>query len=311
MERIRKRGTELVNQTNSMWEQVEDMLRYEMRFPDFFLVGAPKAGTTSVYEYFSRHSKIFVPSIKEPHFFACPEVKNTYYDVPFMEEEEAYTALFEDADDTQRIGDFSPSYLFQKRSPSRIKSRCPKADILMILRNPVDRAISHYLMDVRSDYHNIPLADCIQQKDRYRLYYREYVEVGFYAKQVERYLREFASEQVHVWLFDAFASHTERVISEMVEALGLQVEPDMMSAHPQNRFQYYKYPLVKKIVYSGWAKQIALAIPKSLRDATKQLVLSDEKPTFDDERAMLRNIFADDIKALEDLIDQDLSHWLH
>lgn len=282
-----------------------------MRLPDFFLVGAPKAGTTSVYEYFSRHSNILVPSIKEPHFFACPEVKDTYYDVPFIDSEEAYAALFEGADDTQRAGDFSPSYLFQKQTPPRIRSRCPKADILMILRNPVDRAISHYLMDVRGSYHNIALADCIQQKDRYRLYYREYVEVGFYARQVERYLRAFAPDQVHIWLFDAFAANTEQVISEMVEVLELQMEPGMMRAAPQNRFQYYKYSLAKKIVYSGWAKQISRAIPKSWKEATKKLVLSDEKPSFEEERVVLRDMFVDDIKALERLIDQDLSHWLH
>jgi len=282
-----------------------------MRFPDFFLVGAPKAGTTSIYAYFSRHPGIFVPKIKEPHFFSCPEVKDTYYEVPFIDTEPDYLKLFKGADEGQQTGDFSPSYLYYENAALRIKERCPDAKILMVLRDPVDRAISHYLMDLRDGYQDVELLECLMNHKDYPRHYREYVEVGKYSKPVKRYIDLFGRENVHVWLFDAFTSHTEETVCEMVKALGLDWDAKILQTAPKNRFQYYKYPFVKKIVFSNWAQWCLEAVPWRLKNGLKQIFLSDEKPDLSKESDALKRLFREDIEELEAILSKDLGHWLH
>lgn len=280
------------------------------RFPDFFLVGAPKSGTTSIYECFGRHPGIFVPKTKEPHFFSCPEAKDTYYEVTFVDAEPDYLELFREADEEQRIGDFSPSYLYYKNAAVRIKERCPDAQILMVLRDPVDRAISHYLMDRRSGYQDHSLKECLLNREDHPRFYREYVEVGEYSEQVERYLRLFGGDNVHIWLFETFASYTEQTVREMLSCLGLEWRKEIMQAGPQNRFQYYKYPIIQKIVMSGWARWFIDLVPQRLKGVVKQVALADDKPDLAAERNILRDMFREEVRELEKLLQRDLSHWL-
>ncbi len=117
--------------------------------PNFFLVGAPKSGTSSFYEYLSAHPDIYLPKVKELHYFAYPEVADTYYDVPFVASESEYLGLFDNRRGEKCAGDLSPSYLYRELAADRIQRFQPDAKIIISLRNPIKRAISHYLMDVR------------------------------------------------------------------------------------------------------------------------------------------------------------------
>ena len=127
--------------------------------PNFFMVGAPKTGTSSFFNYLSEHPDIFLPAVKELHYFSYPEVSDTYYDIPFVTSESEYLRLFDGRRNEKMAGDLSPSYLFQSRAAERILRFQPDARIIISLRNPIKRAISHYLMDVRLGYQDRPLAE--------------------------------------------------------------------------------------------------------------------------------------------------------
>ena len=124
--------------------------------PNFFIVGAPRAGTTSLYRYLRRHPQVFMPAVKEPHFFANinpdPDQRHLF---PAMDEGQ-YVRLFRGALHYRAIGEASPSYLVTKGAAERIKARVPNAKIIMLLRDPTERAFSHYLMDIRDGLQSLP-----------------------------------------------------------------------------------------------------------------------------------------------------------
>jgi len=104
-----------------------------MRKPDFFIVGAPKCGTTALYRFLSQHPEIFLPKVKEVHFFG-----SDLYLPGYVPDTEKYLRLFANARDETRVGEASVWYLYSKVSAAEIKHFAPEASILIMLRNPVD-----------------------------------------------------------------------------------------------------------------------------------------------------------------------------
>src|SRR5262245_16436607 len=125
------------------------MLDPSLPAPNFFIVGAAKAGTTSLHAYLSAHPQVFMPALKEPHYFAdfelSPEFDNF---MPVIRDQPAYQDLFRGSQGSTAVGEASPSYLCDPAAAARIKAAIPDAKIVISLRNPVDRAYSHYLMDL-------------------------------------------------------------------------------------------------------------------------------------------------------------------
>src|SRR6188508_1581564 len=143
----------------------------EQKLPNFFIVGAPKAGTTSLYYYLKRHPEVFMSPIKEPNFFAYEETikQNLYHKEKGVGTLEEYKDLFAEANGRHKaIGEASVSYLFYPPVPERIKQMVPDAKIIISLRNPVDRALSHYYMEYKLGYVNVPLEDILLKKTRHR-----------------------------------------------------------------------------------------------------------------------------------------------
>src|SRR5882672_9220913 len=118
----------------------------EMKLPNFFIVGAPKAGTTSLYYYLSHHPEVFMSPVKEPNFFSYDETvkQNLYHKEKGVGKFEEYRQLFASSNGHHKaIGEASVSYLFYPSVPQRIHELVPKAKIIISLRNPVERAYSH------------------------------------------------------------------------------------------------------------------------------------------------------------------------
>jgi Sulfotransferase family len=117
--------------------------------PDFFVVGAAKSGTTSLYHYLDQHPDVYMPRNKEPHYFSRVPPFPGRGSHPVTSEEE-YLDLFKLWNKESVAGEASPSYLWDEKAPYRIKETVPQAKIIAILRHPVERAYSHYLMDVKA-----------------------------------------------------------------------------------------------------------------------------------------------------------------
>jgi Sulfotransferase family len=197
-------------------------------WPNFFLVGAAKAGTTSAYAYLSQHPQVFFPHVKEPHFFT--QVRTTRAQRRFVEvitDRSEYLRLFRGANGFNVVGDASPSYLWHPEVARRIRARVPEAKIAIILRDPVERAHSHYLMDYREGIQDLDFYDALVRDMNRRekawgissLYY----ELGQYAQQVKRYFETFRRRQVGVFFFEDFRRDVKGALKKLLQFLELDI----------------------------------------------------------------------------------------
>jgi len=123
-------------------------------WPNFFIVGAPKAGTTSLYEYLKDIPGIYMSPVKEPNFFRT-EFTSTNRHIGHVINKEEYLSLFKNVKGKKIIGEASPSYLEDPKSPFLIHEKIPNAFILISLRDPVERLFSAHLMLVRLGLRNL------------------------------------------------------------------------------------------------------------------------------------------------------------
>lgn len=166
------------------------------RLPTFFIVGAAKAGTTSLYAYLKHHPQVVFFDMKEPHFYAgLHPSPSQRHRIPGVQDRRDYLALFRKASSSVAIGDASPSYRWSAVAPFRIRDDIPDAKIIVLLRDPVERAFSHYLMDHREGVTDLGFYDALvtdmNRPDKGWGISQLYVEIGMYASPLERYLDVF------------------------------------------------------------------------------------------------------------------------
>ena len=284
--------------------------------PTFFVVGAPKAGTTSLYFYLNQHPEIYLPKVKEPHFFSCPEVLESYYQVRFITKEADYFALYSNHKHETVAGDMSPSYLSYPMVAERIKRFSQKAQIIIVLRDPVSRAISHFLMDVRKGYQKQKLSQFLKKPEESPLFYKEYIENGFYYEQVKQYYQTFPKEQILILLFDELINDPLRFVKTIFKFLKIDSDftPDMKEIHNTSltpRIKALKVFMGDTFV-NNKAKQLLEALPdRATSFIKKKLFKEDKKALYLFEKNHLLDFYRQDILKLARLIEMDLSHWLN
>jgi len=207
-----------------------------LRKPDFFIVGAPRCGTTSMKIYLDKHPEIFMAPGMEPHFFG----KDIYFP-SYIRDERTYLSLFATANNEKRVGEKCAGYLFSKRAAAEIKEFQPSASIIIMLRNPVEMIYSlHNLVFNRGDEdlddfkaaleaeedrkRGLRLPMGLDSRENWRVFYRERVR---YTQQVNRFLNTFGREKVHIIIFDDFVSQTAEVYRETLRFL--MVNPDFQT----------------------------------------------------------------------------------
>ena len=281
--------------------------------PDFFVVGAPRAATTSLYHALDRHPQIFAPAIKEPHRFAFPEVADTYYDTTVVDEPSAYAALYRERRPDQVAGDFSTSYLFRHRAAGRIASLRAEAKIVMVLRDPVERALSHHRMDRRDGYTTAPMAELIGPTAADPRFRREYVDVGRYADQIRAYREHFDDRQLHIILFEDLIGDEATTLRHLLDFLG--VDPDQGPASLEVRNHTGRpRALAERLrppgLVGGLGRRLNRRLGPRSRRLVRRLVYRPGRagPTVD-ERRLLADIFEPEIRDLERVIGRDLSSW--
>ena len=177
---------------------------------DFLIVGAARAGTTTLFELLSRHSGIFIPKRKECRYFSCmPEnfvVPGPPYTMNIIQSQEEYRSLFNIAEPGQLRGDISPDYLYfyQNAVPKILNEISAQIPVIIVLRNPIDRAYSHYLHHVNGGRENLAFEDALNAEQERRAtnwaWGWNYVDVGLYSRQVKAFLESF--ERVLLLLFE-------------------------------------------------------------------------------------------------------------
>jgi hypothetical protein len=285
--------------------------------PDFIIVGAAKSGTTSLYHYISSHPDLYMSIPKEINFFSSQEIKkqNLYYDYHSVDRLDEYKKCFQKAKNSSVIGEGSVSYLSYPSVPGKIKDLLPDVKILILLRSPVERAFSHYLMDYRMGLIDCSFEDVVYRRSpdkKFNLFFQQHIELGLYHDQVKRYLDVFGHKQVKIFLQEDLRDSKDKTMKDIFNFLEVDVsyEPDMNQEH--NTFSMPKNALVKKLYSSYFNRFLAGRLfSDTLKKKLKKLLFHTKaKPSIKPETSIyLHRLYEKDILNLEVLIARDLSSW--
>jgi len=237
------------------------------RWPDFFVVGASRAGTTFLHRHLGAHPELFMSRVKEPSYFAFSDVqlppsavRDAFRD-QFVLDERAYRALFVDVG-TAMAGEASSAYLDSAVAPGRIRSAAPDARIVISLRDPLDafesRVRTLRTMRIRRwDDLAHALAQYEAGNDGDIHYYRYY-------EPVRRYLELFGRDRVKVFLFDDLVSEPQRTVQDVYSFLG--VDPSYVPPDIEKRVNHW--PLQED---TGITPEVRRHLVEHTRDDTAKL----------------------------------------
>ncbi len=259
------------------------MLKPEVQNPavDFLIAGAQKTGTTALHQLLMEHQNIFLPSRKELHFF-----DNDYATDWAYPDYTDYENCFLEKKNTQCAGEITPVYSYWPQCMGRISNYNPEIKIILCIRNPVDRAFSHWSMEFARQNESMAFADAIRQgrvrvanapdsrNGHHRIY--SYVERGFYARQISKVLTHFPEDQLLVVTFDNLQRDLNGFLDIICRFLGVP--------------EFINYPRNRKVLPM---KPSPDAGRVSKRD-----------------RDYLLTLFEEDIKETQNLTGKSLSVWL-
>jgi hypothetical protein len=300
-----------------------------MRKPNFFIVGAPKCGTTALAHYLSEHPNVFMCPVKEPHYFAD--------DLPgyrYLVDETSYLEMFNDAThEHMLIGEASVFYLFSRVAIKNIKAFNCHAKLIVMLRNPIDMVHSYHSQILFSREEKISEFDEAWQlvpkrktgdaipkgcREKKILYYDE---IGKFGEQLERLLTHFPRDQVMVIFYDDFSSNTSSVYSAVLDFLGLP--SDGRSSFPIiNAHKQYRSATVAQFTQKTPADlaQAAMKLKKALR--IKKIGVLDFlraanridgscQPLKHQLRQQIADCYRDDVAKISSIMGRDLNIWVH
>ena len=297
----------------------------EIKKPNFIIIGAMKAATTSLYTYLKQHPDVFMTHIKEPMFFNNFETENNYIvkgrkgsKISTLKE---YYALFYNVENEIAYGEASPAYIYNKNCATLIKKHLPEVKIIAILRQPVKRAYSNYLHAKRADREPInSFIGAINseegriEKNWSTLYH--YKEKGFYFRQLSRYFKEFKKEQIKVILFEDIIDDPQKITKEVFEFLRVDSSftPDTskkanVAGKPKGVagwivMKLRKNNLIPNIEFSKYLPEFIVSY------ILKTIYSKPEKIDNKTIKSLTNKYYKEDIKQLEKLIERDLSNWL-
>lgn len=279
-----------------------------------FIVGAPKSGTTSLYHYLKEHPEICMSKEKELDYFShncVDEIKKYYKSNPITNYDD-YLSQFESVSGEKVFGEGSVSYLFYPNVANEIREYNSEAKIIIMLRNPIDRAYSHYLMDYKLGLVSDSLEEVINQKEGKwsKAHYQQFIELGLYYQQVKRYIDVFGRENVHVIEYESFKNNTAGEVRKVFGFVNVD-DTHLPNVVVYNRFMMPKRVWVKKLYSLVWFRKILSRIfPEKGVRIIKAIFFEKGKPKLSiDLRKKLLKIYEEDIAALEVLLKLDLSQW--
>jgi hypothetical protein len=297
-----------------------------MRLPNFVVIGAPKCGTTSLHHYLSQHPDVYVPKRKELHYFSYPHIAR-FSAGPgdanilnhFCATRQSYENHYENAGKEAAIGDISPSYLYYAEVSGRIKMELGNPKIVIVLRDPIDKAFSQYMHLVRDNRETLSFYDALMaekrhERDGWTPLWR-YSESSLYAAKLKIYLDEFGEDRVKILLFTEFIRNPHGVMSELFRFLDVDSEfrPDTSKVLNKSGFPKSRLMadfLSKPNSVTALAKKLfPESVSSSIRSALVDLNTGAKGHIDDKSRQYLREFFAADVSEVERLLGKKMG-WL-
>jgi len=278
-------------------------------WPNFFIVGAPKAGSSSLYAFLDKQPEIFMSPIKETNYFSSATIPDDH-EVKPIREKKKYLSLFKNVKDEKIIGEASPNYLADPKAAELIHQISPNAKILISLRDPIERLFSNYLMSqrygtIKSSFHDALLKSINRHKG---MYADLRLERGLYSESVKRYIDTFGKDQVKIIIFEEFVKDTTSTIKEILKFLGISYDALDLKAEIYNPYGVVRGPLSSLILKNRTIKRIGeMIFSPSQRKFLKEkfIIKKQKKPKMDEKDIeILRNFYSKDIKKLEIILNR-------
>ncbi len=318
--------------------------RHTRKVPNFFVIGVVKGGTTSLYHYLNQHEEVYMSPIKETNHFASADMYreqftheyalSTRIDLPryfkrgmpepihiaHVDEWSDYLELFSNVTTETVIGEISNSYMVCPSAAGRIHATFPDAKLLVLLRNPISRIWSQYLMNLREgrtaekDFLNEITSDYKQEVKGWGVTHL-YHELGLYAAQIENFLTYFPREQLKVLVFEDYKQTPELVLKEVFEFLGISNHQTIDFSQKMNTAAMPRYKKLNDIlVRTGVLKKVKGWMGKGMRQSLKGFIYTDKNiPKMpENAREYLIDFYKKDIARLSQLLHRDFTDlWLN
>jgi len=299
-----------------------------MALPDFFVAGAPKAGTTALHVALARHPALYMSAVKEPKFFLTdgpPPTRGGPGDVQTYREHvwrrDDYEALFDPAPAGALRGESTPFYLYNRDAQRRIRALVPDAKLIVILRDPVERAHSNWThlwsagLDPVGDF----VLACAEEERRIAAGWADfwhYTALGRYGEQLEHLYSVFPGDQVFVFRYRALVEQPTRMLDRICAFLGApqgvltEVPRENVTAHPERSLRHRS---VARVLRLSAAAASVLPHAGRLTNSLERVLQRDSPPrqplTWAQRQALLPR-FEADIRLLEVITGDDFSDWL-
>ena len=280
-----------------------------MNLPNFIIIGGMKAGTTVLYQYLKQHPQIYMSPVKETNFF-----------VRDCESLEEYQTFFQGVSDQKAIGEASPSYLDHPNVYRRIAHYLPEVKLIAILRNPADRAYSHFFMKYRQQLHGMNESEVLNYCTKIFEEDRGMLKRGLYYRHLQNYFNLFQPQQIKICLYDDLKNDPDALLQDIFQFI------DVDEYHLDNFNTYYnKGGITKNQFFFDVLNDVRKYFNTSLRNffpesfnkklysiyntiRNKNLAKQPKLPP--ENRQQLIKVYREDILKLQDFIGRDLSMWL-
>ena len=303
--------------------------------PDIFLIGAAKAGTTTISDWMAMNPKIALARIKESNYFSkeidpsnfskafssiSPSIPSKYWEGDklefrhqgFIKDSQSYARIFEHSQEGQKLADCSTSYFWSKKAPDLIKKSSPNAKVLLILRNPVDRAWSHYRMARK---YGLTQAGFLKELEKDFLSEsvwgrsQNFYHLSCYSESLQRWMKNFDKSQLKIEIYESFFDDPQENWDRVCDFFGVEAN-SISELDKKHESQDPRSPKIQKIIFKMNLKSIRLWVPEKLYFYLKNLLFYKKPEVLNSEtRNKAMKYFTNDIDRLETLMGRSLSLW--
>jgi hypothetical protein len=280
------------------------------KFPNFFIVGAPKCGTTSLGEYLNQNPDVFFPERKEIHYFDV-NTKRDSNSHNWIRTEQDYLELYRSVNGEKIIGDATSSYLSDSETPKLIHEQVPNARILISLRNPVKQIFSFYVHRFRDglekrNFNDVIIQDLekIKQNDIKDNIFR----YAMFSDDVKNYINEFGESKVKIIFFEEWITNINKTLFELESFLEIQ-NYSKYQILVENPHINKNNPLIKISKNPTINTNLKKIIPKKTLKRILNFYITKimTKPKINPEDELfLKKAFGEDVKELEKILNRKI-----